>query len=337
MTRPPVKLEKKPPTLARTKMVRATDDKKTYENKLESLQLRMLRIQQAYYHQQRRAVVVFEGWDAAGKGGAIRRVTEQLDPRGVQVHAIAAPSKEEQGKHYLYRFWQRLPRQGTIAIFDRSWYGRVLVEKVESFASKDAVQRAYDEINDFERLLLDDGVRLVKVFLHISKEEQLRRFAERLENPYKRWKLTDEDARNRAKWPDYVDAIDRMFARTSTTRAPWHVVGADWKWHARVHTLEILTEALAKDVDLTLPVVAPEALASLRAKLGIEAPKKKSDDDEKKQKSEKKQRKDAKKDAKRDAKKRALEETEKKKSKHEKREKAKPERDAKKTREKNVD
>ena len=274
MPRPPIKLEKKNIRLSRVRMMRSYDDKTVYEKKLKSLQLRMLRIQQAYYHQGLRALIVFEGWDAAGKGGAIRRVTERLDPRGVQVHAIAAPTKEEQSKHYLYRFWQRLPKAGSLAIFDRSWYGRVLVEKVEGFASASAIARAYDEINDMERLLLDDGVRVVKVFLHISSDEQLNRFAERLENPYKRWKLTDEDVRNRARFKDYEHAIERMFERTSTKRAPWHVIGADWKWQTRIRVLEVLTEALAKDVDLTLPVVSPAALEEMRSKLGIRAPKK---------------------------------------------------------------
>jgi PPK2 family polyphosphate:nucleotide phosphotransferase len=274
MPRPPVKLEKKKIRLSRVRMMRSYDDKAVYEKKLKSLQLRMLRIQQAYYHQGLRALIVFEGWDAAGKGGAIRRVTERLDPRGVQVHAIAAPTKEEQSKHYLYRFWQRLPHAGKIAIFDRSWYGRVLVEKVEGFASEAAVARAYDEINDMERLLLDDGVRVVKVFLHITADEQLNRFAERLENPYKRWKLTDEDVRNRARFKDYENAIERMFERTSTKRAPWHVIGADWKWQTRIRVLEILTDALSKDVDLTLPIVPAAALEEMRAKLGLRAPKK---------------------------------------------------------------
>ncbi|MEL6547296.1 MAG: polyphosphate kinase, partial [Myxococcota bacterium] len=154
--------------------------KKAYQEELASLQLELLKIQQAYHHQGApRAILLFQGWDAAGKGGAIRRITERLDPRGLRVHAIAAPTPAEQGRHYLWRFWQRIPQPGRIAIFDRSWYGRVLVERVEGFAKKREWKRAYDEINEFEHTLVDDGVRIVKFFLHITADEQLRRFEER--------------------------------------------------------------------------------------------------------------------------------------------------------------
>src|SRR5882672_5475355 len=168
-------------------------DKAAYERKLAKLQLKMLSIQQTYFHENRRAVIAFEGWDAAGKGGAIRRLTEKLDPRGFHVWPIGPPTPEEQGRHYLYRFWNKLPERGQLAIFDRTWYGRVLVERVERLIKKPVWKRAYDEINEFERMLIDDGVRVVKIFLHITPDEQLRRFAERLNNPYKRWKLTDSD------------------------------------------------------------------------------------------------------------------------------------------------
>ncbi|MBI3706851.1 MAG: polyphosphate kinase, partial [Proteobacteria bacterium] len=151
-------------------------DKDAYERRLETLQMKMLSIQQAYFHERRRGIVVVEGWDAAGKGGMIRRLTEKLDPRGIRVWPIGAPEPSEQGRHYLYRFWARLPEPGTLVVFDRSWYGRVLVERVEGFAPKAAWRRAYEEINEFERWLIDDGVRLVKVFLHITAAEQVRRF-----------------------------------------------------------------------------------------------------------------------------------------------------------------
>ena len=226
---------------------------KSYEAELSALQDCMLRVQQAYYHEKRRAIVVFEGWDAAGKGGAIRRMTEALDPRGCKVWPIAAPRPDEQARHYLYRFWQRVPEPGTIAIFDRSWYGRVLVERVERLASDTEWKRAYDEINEFERMLADDGVRFVKLFLHITPEEQLERFEERLCNPAKRWKITEEDLRNRSRRPDYESAIEDMFDKTSTSQAPWHAVPANHKWYARVACLRITTDLLARGVNLEPP------------------------------------------------------------------------------------
>lgn len=226
-----------------------------YERRLSGLQKELLRIQQTYWHEGRRAIIVMEGWDAAGKGGSIRRLTEPLDPRGFHVWPISAPTAEEQGKHYLYRFWTKLPAPGHFAIFDRSWYGRVLVERVEGFAPKPAWKRAYDEIIEFERLLADDGVRIVKIFMHITPEEQLNRFRERLTNPFKRWKLTEEDLRNRAKWGDYEAAIHDMFDKTATDFAPWHVVPANSKWYARLHTLEIIIDALKKGVRVTPPPV----------------------------------------------------------------------------------
>jgi polyphosphate kinase 2 (PPK2 family) len=232
-------------------------DKGSYQKELEKLQETILHVQQAYWHGKGRAVIVFEGWDAAGKGGAIRRLTENLDPRGAHVWPIAAPTPAEQGRHYLWRFWQRLPEPGTFAIFDRSWYGRVLVERVEGFAKPNEWRRAYDEINEFERLLTDDGVRIVKLFLHLTPDEQLERFKERLNNPYKRWKLTAEDLRNRDRRGEYEEAIDEMFARTSTDQAPWVAVPADAKWHARVCVLRHVVDALGAGVDVTPPPQDP--------------------------------------------------------------------------------
>lgn len=246
------------------------ESRSAYEAALETLELRMLRIQQAYFHQGRRAVLVFEGTDASGKGGAIRRLTERLDPRGVKVWPIGAPTDDEKAHHYLARFWTRLPAAGTIAIFDRSWYGRVLVERVDALAPKAAWSRAYDEINDFERLLVDDGVRLIKIFMNISRDEQLRRFVERLRNPYKRWKLTDADLRARERWADYVEAAEDMIAQTDTARAPWHVVPANRKWYARARVLETVTKALGRKVPLHTPVLDPEALHAMAERLGID-------------------------------------------------------------------
>lgn len=245
------------------------DSAEEYDRRLGKLQKELLHIQQTYWHEKRRAVLVFEGWDAGGKGGAIRRLTEPLDPRGFHVWPISAPTAEEQGKHYLYRFWTKLPGRGTFAVFDRSWYGRVLVERVEKLATKEQWKRAYDEINEFERLLTDDGVRIVKIFMHISADEQLNRFRERLTNPYKRWKLTEEDLRNRARWDDYVKAAEDMFDHTSTERAPWHAIPANSKWYARLRVLEIVTKALKEGVNIAPPPMDQDVARSAAELLGV--------------------------------------------------------------------
>jgi len=246
--------------------------KDKYEAELAELQLQMLRIQCAYRAQGRRAVIAFEGTDAAGKGGAIRRMTARLDPRGVKVHAVGAPTKEEQGRHYLYRFWRELPVPGQLAVFDRSWYGRVLVERVEGFCKEDAWRRAYDEINAFEKMLVDDGAVLIKVLLCIGRGEQLERFADRLHDPVKRWKFTRDDLRNRNRWDDYVSAFDDMLARTDTADAPWVVVGANSKRHARLATLRAVTDRLSADVDLTAPLAPHELIREGTASLGLPLP-----------------------------------------------------------------
>jgi PPK2 family polyphosphate:nucleotide phosphotransferase len=245
--------------------------KAEYEAAMESLQLRMLRIQQAYFHQGRRAVLVFEGMDAAGKGGAIRRLTAMLDPRGVKVWPIGAPTAEEKAQHYLGRFWSRLPTTGTIAIFDRSWYGRVMVERVEGLTPKPDWRRAYSEINDFEHLLTEDGVRILKLFMNISKDEQHRRFVERLTNPFKRWKLTDADLKSRDQWDGYVTAVEDMIERTDTRHAPWHVIPANRKWYARMRVMEIVTKELARGVSLKAPTLDPALLLAEAERLGIDA------------------------------------------------------------------
>lgn len=246
--------------------------KQHYREELKKWQKKLLHVQQAIYHQKKRAIVVFEGWDASGKGGAIRRLTGHLDPRGFAVHPIAAPTAEEQGRHYLYRFQTRLPKPGRIAIFDRSWYGRVLVERVEQLTPDDAWQRAYREINEFERMLSDDGVRIIKLFLHISPDEQLRRFEERLHNPYKRWKLTEEDIRNRSKWSDYASATEDMFDETDTRPAPWHLIQAEHKWYARVEVLKKVVKALRKGTDITPPPPDEKLIRLAEQKLGISVP-----------------------------------------------------------------
>jgi len=190
-------------------------------------------------------IVVIEGWDAAGKGGAIRRVTGALDARDYQVIPIAAPTDEERAHHYLWRFWRHLSRAGRITIFDRSWYGRVLVERVESLATESEWMRAYGEITQFEEQLVAHGILVLKFWLHISKDEQLRRFRERSRTTYKQWKITDEDWRNRARWADYTVAVNDMVARTSTRIAPWTLVEANDKNFARVKVLRTLADRLA--------------------------------------------------------------------------------------------
>ena len=225
-------------------------DPKHHDKALEELQLKLQKIQQAYLFSGDSAVIVMEGWDAAGKGGTIRRMSAVLDPRGFKVWPIAAPRHYHLERHYLLRFWERLPPRGAISVFDRSWYGRVLVERVEGYATPREWGRAFDEINDFEHLLTDDSMRVVKFFLHISPEEQLKRFEARLRDPMKRWKLSYEDFRNRKKWDEYEEATNEMLERTSTSRAPWHVIPANDKKWARIAVLETITKTLAKAVDL---------------------------------------------------------------------------------------
>ncbi len=220
----------------------------TYRQDLRVAQVELRKLQVEMYRQKVPVVALFEGWDAAGKGGVIKRLTDTLDPRSYRVNAFAAPSQEETRYHYLWRFWRRLPAGGEIGIFDRSWYGRVMVERIEGFASEMEWRRAYREINEFEAQLKTAGYVVVKFFLHISPEEQLRRFQEREKNPYKQYKLTNEDWRNREQWPLYDVAINQMIARTSTPAAPWTVVPSNDKYHARVKVIETVIEALAAEL-----------------------------------------------------------------------------------------
>jgi AMP-polyphosphate phosphotransferase len=217
------------------------------------IQLRALAYQ--LYVQKRPMIIVYEGWDAGGKGGNIKRVTEKLDPRGYEVFPIAAPQGEDKTHHYLWRFWRRLkpPDEKQILIFDRSWYGRVMVERLEGFCTESEWKRAYREINEFERQLVDYGAIIAKFWIHISKEEQLARFEGRQETPYKAWKLTDEDWRNRQKWDSYEEAIDDMLLKTSTLTAPWTVVEGDCKWWARVKALRTLVDLLTQELNYVPP------------------------------------------------------------------------------------
>jgi len=189
-------------------------------------------------------VIVYEGWDAAGKGGTIKRLTRALDPRGYEVVPVGPPTTEEKAHHYLWRFWRRIPKTGHITIFDRSWYGRVLVERVEGYCSQEEWERAYREINEFERQLADFGTVIIKFWLHIDSDEQLRRFERRQSDPQKQWKITEEDWRNRAKRKHYELAVIDMLQRTSTLYAPWTILEANCKLFARIKSLRVVVERL---------------------------------------------------------------------------------------------
>ncbi len=221
-------------------------DKKSYKEKLQKYQARLNQLHRRARDEKLTTILVFEGWDAGGKGGAIRRVTSALDARDYQVISIAAPNDEERAHHYLWRFWRHLPRAGRVTVFDRSWYGRVLVERIEDFATDLEWRRSYAEINDFEQQLVEHGAVLLKYWLHITPEEQEIRFQARQETPYKRWKLTDEDWRNREKWDSYEIAVHDMIERTSTQTAPWVLVEGNDKKFARIKVLRTVCKALAE-------------------------------------------------------------------------------------------
>lgn len=221
-------------------------EKEEYEKKLSKLQKRLERLHSELYQYRVPVVLGFEGWDAAGKGGAIRRLTNHLDPRGYKVCPTAAANDVEKVHHYLWRFWNNLPKDGHIAIFDRTWYGRVMVERLEGFCTEDEWRRAYREINEFEAHLVHSGAVVLKFWLHIDKDEQERRFNDRMKNPEKRWKITDEDWRNREKWAQYEEAVNEMLERTSTKDAPWIIVEGNSKYYARIKVLETVADALEK-------------------------------------------------------------------------------------------
>jgi AMP-polyphosphate phosphotransferase len=218
--------------------------KDIYKTEMKRLQSKLFNLQQEAYRRNIPSVLVFEGWDAAGKGGAIRRLTKALDARQYEVTPIAAPTQEELNHHYLWRFWKHLPRGGRVAIFDRSWYGRVLVERVEGFADKASWHRAFEEIKVFEKELTDYGAVVCKFWLHISKEEQLERFEDRAKVAYKAWKLCDDDWRNRDQWESYLDAAEDMFGLTETKNAPWSIIPANQKQFARLKVISTLCKAL---------------------------------------------------------------------------------------------
>ncbi len=221
-------------------------DDETYKKQLKKLQGRLAELHNVIYRKKIPVILCYEGWDAAGKGGNIRRVAYPLDPRGCDVMPIASPEPHELARQYLWRFWTRLPRSGHICIFDRTWYGRVMVERLEGFCSEKDWQRAYNEINEFERQLTDWGAVVIKFWIHIDQDTQLARFTERQNTPEKQWKITDEDWRNREKWPQYEVAVDEMLQKTSTENAPWYIIESNDKKYARIKTLKIIVHALEK-------------------------------------------------------------------------------------------
>jgi AMP-polyphosphate phosphotransferase len=221
-----------------------------YKNKLKECQEKLRELEHEIYKKRIAVVVLYEGWDAAGKGGNIRRLVENLDPRGYEVIPIAAPNDEEKEHHYLWRFWKAMPKDGHIAIFDRSWYGRVLVERVEGFCTVGEWNRAYDEINEMEAHLARHGVVIAKFWLHIDKEEQLKRFNERTITEEKKWKITDEDWRNRDKWDLYSEAINDMLTKTNTNHAPWTIVESNDKLYGRIKVYETLIDSMEKALKL---------------------------------------------------------------------------------------
>ena len=239
-----------------------------YEAELERLQGKLAGVLVGHIVTGQRSIVVVEGWDAAGKGGAIKRLTAEWDPRAFSVWPISAPTAEEKAHNYLWRFWRRLPAAGEIGVFDRSWYGRVLVERVEGFATPTEWRRAYDEINAFEAQLAADGTRIVKVFLHVSAEVQDERLKARLKHPWKRWKVGLEDFRNRARRGEYLAAIDEMFEQTHTAIAPWTVVNGDKKKGARLAVLRAVHAALQDSAPADPPEAAADVMEAARATFG---------------------------------------------------------------------
>ncbi|MBC8571126.1 polyphosphate:AMP phosphotransferase [Zongyangia hominis] len=231
------------PKLADIDLNRTLTDE-TYKEQLKKQQEKLSVLHNKIYKKQIPVIVAYEGWDAAGKGGNIRRVAAALDPRGYEAIPIAAPDKYELAHHYLWRFWRNIPKTGHLAIFDRTWYGRVMVERIEGFCTSEEWHRAYQEINEFEKELSDWGAIIVKFWLHIDGDEQLRRFTERQNTPSKQWKITEEDWRNREKWPQYEEAVDDMLRYTSTDFAPWNIIESNDKKFARIKALRTLNHAI---------------------------------------------------------------------------------------------
>lgn len=239
-----------------------------YAEDLKALQNRLARIQVAHHVHGRRAMIALEGWDASGKGGIIQRLTAEWDPRYYHVWPIAAPTADEKDRHFLWRFWNRLPRSGDIAVFDRSWYGRVLVERVEGFATMSEWMRGFDEINEFEAQQRDSNTTVIKLFVHITQKEQDKRLRKRFEDPWKRWKTGAEDYRNRAKRADYLKAVVDMFAHTDTRWAPWTVIDGNDKKAARIAALTAIATQLEAKVSMEPPALDPSLEQLVKAQLG---------------------------------------------------------------------
>ncbi|MEY8339452.1 polyphosphate:AMP phosphotransferase [Lachnospiraceae bacterium 62-35] len=238
----------KMPKLADVELDKTISDS-DYKIELKMLQSRLGALHNRLYRKRVPVIIAYEGWDAAGKGGNIKRITGALDPRGYEVHPIASPEPHEKARHYLWRFWNRLPKTGHIAIFDRTWYGRVMVERLEGFCSENDWKRAYNEINEFEKELSEWGAVIIKFWVHIDKDTQLARFTERQNTPEKQWKITDEDWRNREKWDVYEEAVDEMLKKTSTSYAPWHILQSVDKKYARIQALKVVIKELEKVLD----------------------------------------------------------------------------------------
>jgi len=241
-----------------------------YDKLLADAQDRLARLQVAHIVHGKRSIIAIEGWDAAGKGGIIQRLTAKWDARHFQVWPIGAPTEAEKARHFLWRFWNRLPGKSEIVIYDRTWYGRVLVERVEGYATEAEWKRAYDEINAFEAEQRDDGVAVIKLFLHITQEIQDDRLKARILDPWKRWKTGSEDFRNRARRKDYLSALKDMFADTDTRWAPWHVIDGNNKKAARIAALTYIADRLEKHCPMTPPPADPELVRLAKKELGIE-------------------------------------------------------------------
>ena len=234
------------PLLSEISLADKTITEEEYDTELKRLQKKLLELHYELYRRKIPVIIAYEGWDAAGKGGNIKRITAALDPRGYTVHPIASPEPHEKARFYLWRFWNRLPKTGHIAIFDRTWYGRVMVERLEGFCSENDWQRAYNEINEFEKELTGWGAVILKFWVQIDSETQLARFTERQNTPEKQWKITEEDWRNREKWDQYETAVNEMIQKTSTAFAPWHILESVDKKYARIKALRIAVEELEK-------------------------------------------------------------------------------------------
>ena len=244
-----------------------------YEADLAELQEKLAHLFVALHVHRKKAIILCEGWDASGKGGAIQRLTAEWDPRHYEVWPISRPTEEELAHHYLWRFWRGLPENGEIAVFDRSWYGRVLVERVEKLIDKPVWKRAYDEINAFEKSQHEDNTTIVKIFLHITQEEQDKRLKARLDHPWKHWKTGVEDYRNRAKRAAYLEAMHDMFAKTDTKWAPWKVIDGNDKESARIAVLRHVADVLEGAVSMEPPPPDPAVIEAARLAFGGKAAK----------------------------------------------------------------